>query len=160
MVWVKHLCKGVQSPTCYLRRHLLQRIQFAKDGSKFFGRPPTLPLDVDKQLVKYLFDTDRMLLGLSRKDLMCMAYQLAERNNLQHDFNKEQKSAGKDWSRSCMGRHLHVTLRQAGATSLLRATAFNAFNKKAVDEFFEHLENVIDRYKLTAGSIYNMDETP
>ena len=55
-----------------------------------------------------------------------------------------------------MGRHPHVTLRQAEATSLLRATTFN---KKAIDEFFENLENLIDRYKLTAGRIYNMDET-
>lgn len=55
-----------------------------------------------------------------------------------------------------MKRHTSISVRTPEATSLSRATSFNKTN---VQEFFNNLQGVMDKWKFEPGSIYNVDET-
>ncbi|KAK7479749.1 hypothetical protein BaRGS_00017421 [Batillaria attramentaria] len=87
---------------------------------------------------------------------MQLAYEFAERNGLQHPFNQEKKSAGKDWLRLFLRRHPEITIRQPEPTSVDRA---RGFNRGSVGRFFTLLEKLMDEYHPPATAIYNMDET-
>lgn len=69
------------------------------------GRRPVLSLDVEKQLVEYCLEMDKIHFGLATKDLKRMAFQLAIRNNLPHPFSGKTKSAGRKWLRLFFKRH-------------------------------------------------------
>ena len=84
-----------------------------------------------------------------------MAYQLAEKLKLKHNFNYKMGMAGKDWLHDFLKRH-KMSLRKPEATSIARA---NAFNKEAVGEFYDILETVMYEYNFEASNIFNVDET-
>ncbi|KAJ4443714.1 hypothetical protein ANN_05389 [Periplaneta americana] len=93
---------------------------------------------------------------LTRRSVMQLAYEIAEKNKLATRFNKETESAGKEWFSGFMKRHPEHSLRQPEATSLARASGFN---RVVVGKFFDTLEQLVDQHKLTAARIFNMDET-
>lgn len=99
---------------------------------------------------------DSRLFGLSPKDVRCLAYQLAERNNIANNFNHEEKCAGLDWLRGFLKRHPDLSLRKPEATSAARAMGFNTV---AVSKFFDNLSSCLEKYKFAADRIYNVDET-
>ena len=107
-------------------------------------------------MVEHVVRLEKMLFGITRKDLMKLAYELAERNGLQHVFSRDKKSAGQDWFSSFIKRHPTLSLRQPEDTSLARSSGFNAH---AVCMIFGILEKLIDEHHLTATRIYNVDET-
>lgn len=55
-----------------------------------------------------------------------------------------------------MKRRKDLSLRKPENTSLSRSMAFN---KPVVDDFFEKFTSVMEKYKFTAGQIWNLDET-
>lgn len=57
---------------------------------------------------------------------------------------------------SFMKRHPDLFLGQPEATSAARASGFN---QVAVSKFFALLTEVVDKNKLTASQIFNVDET-
>ncbi|XP_070182914.1 jerky protein homolog-like [Littorina saxatilis] len=77
-------------------------------------------------------------------------------NRINHSFNKEKKTAGKDWYRLFKRRHPEISLRQPEATSFARA---EGFNREAVNRYFNLLEELVDDISLHASRIFNMDET-
>ena len=87
---------------------------------------------------------------------MKLVYDVAEKNDIPHGFNRVSKMAGKTWYRKFMLRHPEISLRQPEATSVARASGFN---NEAVGRYFTLLEKIIDEHKLTAMRIYNMDES-
>ncbi|KAJ4437211.1 hypothetical protein ANN_17346 [Periplaneta americana] len=93
---------------------------------------------------------------LTRRSVMKLAYEIAEKNKLATWFNRETKSAGKEWFSGFMKRHPELSLRQPEATSLARASGFN---RVVVGKFFDTSEHLVDQHKLTAARIFNMDET-
>lgn len=93
--------------------------------------------------------------GLTSNDLRRLAFQLAERNGIAHQFNREKQMAGKDWLYSFIKRH-PISLRQPEATSAARARLFNRTN---VNKFFDLLEPLMDKHKFPPNNIYNVDET-
>ena len=51
---------------------------------------------MEKELVEYLLSLESMMFGLTTNDVRNLAFQLAEKNNLQNSFNKAKRKAGKD----------------------------------------------------------------
>ena len=109
----------------------------------------------ESELVDYLTKMEAQLFGLTINELRDLAFQLAERNKLNHPFGENGK-AGVDWARGFLTRHPNLSIRRPEATSAARAMGFN---KVAVKQFFSHLSYVVDTYQLTPDRIYNCDET-
>ncbi len=76
---------------------------------------------------------------MTRKDLMDMAYQLAEASGIRHCTEKQ--AASRHWYRVIMRRHPELSLRQAEATSITRA---KGFNRESLHEFYDKLETLVD----------------
>ena len=71
---------------------------------------------------------------------------LLQKNNIAAPVSwEENKLAGKEWFRSFI-KKCNILYRTPEATSLARATAFNRYT---VNEFFDNLPLVMDRYKFT-----------
>ena len=143
-------------PKATLKRRLDGGNKHAKGSKKLSGHPTYSPAELEQLLVKHCLDFESMLIGLTRLDLMSLAYQLAEANHLPHGFNKTKESAGERWYYRFIKRHPELSLRQAEATSMARA---RGFNRKNVSDFFDKTETIIDKHKLEAVHIFNMDES-
>lgn len=96
------------------------------------------------------------LFGLTTKEIQLLAYQLAEKNQINHPFSKENDQAGLDWMYNFMKRYPDLSIRKPEATSAARASGFNP---TVVGKFYTLLSVVIDTHKLQASQIYNVDET-
>lgn len=55
-----------------------------------------------------------------------------------------------------MKRRNDLSIRAAEATSLGRAMKFN---KPVVEQFFNNLRQIYEKYNLGPGQVYNIDET-
>lgn len=120
------------------------------------GRKPVLTCEVEKALVKYCLQMEQLFFGLRAKDVMRMAFTLAENNNFPHAFNKTKQMAGWKWFRGLMRRHSEISLRSPQATSLARV---KGFNKESVTKFFDIYEPLLNKIKFQLHRIYNVDET-
>ena len=130
--------------------------KYANGNKNYSGRPTSLPAELESILVQHCLELESMMIGLTRHDLMDLAYQLAEKNQLDHSFNRENKSASKHWFYDFMKRHPELLLRQAEATSTARA---RGFNKRSVGEYFDKLEALIAKHSFDAAHIFNVDES-
>lgn len=145
-------------PKTTLRRYKEQREQdqlakIDKTKGKF---QCVFSSEQELELVDYLKTMESRLFGLTMQDFRSVAFQLAERNHLNHPFNKDKKIAGKDWMKNFLARHQDLSIRKPEATSGARAMGFNRPN---VTRFFDLLAEVVDKYRITADRLYNCDET-
>lgn len=120
------------------------------------GRKATLPTELENDLADYVLRMEEAGFGLNRRDIMSLAFQLAQKNNLTHNFPQDKQSAGKTWLRLFLKRHPNLSFRQPTGTSIAR---LKGFNKEKVNRFFTLLEEAMDKYKYTPNNIYNVDET-
>lgn len=120
------------------------------------GRKPVLPTELEKSLVDYVLTMEAKFFGLTRKDIRCLAFQLAVKNNLPNPFSKTNEAAGRDWLRLFLNRHPCLSFRQPTGTSFARA---RGFNKENVEHFFNLLENEMENNQFSPNQIYNVDET-
>ena len=154
----------IPKPT--IRRHRLGLNKYASEDVKCMGGPLSLPAAVEDELVRHIKDLDDMMFGMTAKDLMCLAYEVAVAHGIKK-FSDVKKSAGKKWyynfvrrhpdlSLRSLRRHPDLSLRSPEATSLARAAGFN---RESVYSFFDLLEKLIDENSFTPANIYNVDET-
>lgn len=113
-------------------------------------------VEQETELVEYVKHMESRLFGFTTTELRRVAFQLAERNQLEHKFNKENRLAGLDWLKGFLKRHQDLSLRSPEPTSAARAMGFN---QVAVGQFFDLLTSLIDKYKFRPTRIYNVDET-
>jgi len=100
------------------------------------GRKATFPDKFETELVKYLLKMKMAAgFGLTRRDIMKLAYQLVEKNKLKHSFSSEKQFARKTWLRLFLKRHPEVSFRYPTDTSIAR---LKDFNKKNVDFFLRY----------------------
>lgn len=145
---------GIPKPT--FNRHLRGSNVSANEDIKIIGRQSILPIDVENELVNHILKLESLMFGLTINDVRRLAFQIAEKNNIPHNFNKETQMAGKKWFYAFKSRHGQLALREPQATSLLRV---KGFNKENVYVFFDILEKLVDDNKVDATRIFNVDES-
>lgn len=108
-------------------------------------------------LSEYLKTASKMCYGLTTKQTRIMAYQhaCALKVTMPPTWDQNQ-CAGIDWLQGFMDRHKELSIRSPEATSMSRASSFNSTN---VGLFFNNLEKILLKYKITAERIFNCDET-
>lgn len=111
-------------PRQTLRRHL-QKVRDGQGIQKVLGRPKILTTEQESELAEVIIDMEKRLFGLTKMDVRRLAYSFCEGNGIQHNFNREHKCAGEDWTVAFMRNHPELSLRKPEATSLARAAGFN-----------------------------------
>jgi hypothetical protein len=111
--------------------------------------------EFERELLGYATEMQNRFYGLTITDLRSLAFELAERNGLDHPFSKKLKRAGYDWAASFMKRN-QLSLRSAEPTSMARLAGFN---RVQVTRFFDNLKEEFGKYGYTANQIYNVDES-
>ncbi|KAF2885383.1 hypothetical protein ILUMI_20781 [Ignelater luminosus] len=154
----KRASKIFNLPLTTLKRRAKGQNKLAKGNSKHLGRCiSTLPEEIETSLKNYALEMEDRLFGLTKKDICKMAYQLAERNGIQHKFSRDKKAAGTAWFKEFLRRNPELSFRTQEATSAARA---RGFNKEAVAKFFYTLEEIMRVHNITDPMrIYNMDES-
>ena len=144
---------GIRKPT--IRRHRLSLNKYANGATKHRGAPCVLPDEVEGELVEHIKKLDEMFFGITRTELMKLAYQVALAHGIEK-FSEEKQSASKTWYYNFMKRNPDLSLRSPEATSIGR---MRGFNRQDVSEFFSKYTSLIDEEGFGADQIYNMDET-
>jgi len=132
------------------------RLRSNSTAKPALGRKSNFTPDQEAILANHIKQLSNQFYGISLTDLRRFTYDLAEKLNIKHNFNKETKMAGEDWAAGFRKRNPSLSLRQPSATSLNRVLAFN---KSEVDLFFSNLEEVYKKHPFKATRIFNMDET-
>ena len=120
------------------------------------GPDPVLPPEAEKKLYDYIIEMADMGFGLSRQEIMFLAYQIAEKGGIKHPFRGE--SAGRKWFDGFRRRYPTLTLRSPQSLSFARA---KAANPKIMEDFFAKLGSVYARLNLLTKpmQVYNVDES-
>jgi len=149
--------KTFNVPRNTLKRRVLKKNLQATDTKKILGHYRAVFNEAQEdELKKHLLDMEVRFFGIRIPDLRSLAYQLAEENNIPHNFNHETKLAGKDWVRGFRKRHPELVLREPEKTSAARAQAFNQVN---VNKFYDMLEDVQKTHLYPPHRVFNVDET-
>ena len=114
----------------------------------------TFSVEMEQKLVAYIKKVDNMFYGLTRCEVMCLAFQFAEKNNIPRQFSRNKKIAGSTWFYSFQKRN-NLSVRSPQKCSIARAIGFN---KVQIDKFFENLKTIYDKFHFHPRRIYNMDE--
>ncbi|XP_057671328.1 uncharacterized protein LOC130903084 [Diorhabda carinulata] len=136
----------------------LQRRLAKQDSSKgnLGGRTAIFSKAIEEEIAGYIIDMETRFFGLTSKYLRRMVFEVAEKNKIEHRFNRETKMAGWKWVRGFLKRNPRISLRSPESTSLARA---QAFNKPNIQAYFNTLSNTLEQYNFPPENIFNMDES-
>lgn len=154
---LKAAAKFFQVPLMSLKRRVRNKNLIAKQNIKHLGSKITIfTPDQENQLVQHILNFETRMYGLTTIDVRRLAFQLAERNNIFHNFSREKQMAGLDWLAGFRKRHPDLSLRVPESTSAARA---RAFNKPVVSKFFGLLKELFQKYNFPPHRVFNVDET-
>lgn len=153
---LKKAAKTFSVPRPTLQRLVRLDVPLEEAVNLKMGRKPIMSKQLEQELVSYLLIMESKFYGLTRADVRRLAFQLCERNGVQHPFGKDG-IAGRAWFDHFMNRHKDVlSLLKPTATSFARA---NNFNEDAVNGFFNILEAEFERHQYPPQRVFNVDET-
>ena len=120
------------------------------------GPPTVLTEDEEARLADYLITMADMGFGLTREDVMGMAFAIVEKTQRPHPF--ENGHAGRGWYEAFMARHPKLSLRTPQALSYCRA---RSSNKEVIEDYFAKLGALYGRLNLVSKpmQVFNADET-
>ena len=140
-------------PRRTLKRHRDKKVK--RPLSARMGRYDTVfPEKLETTLKDHILDMENRLYGLTTGDVRKLAFDLAEKANIQHPF--KNGVAGRDWLRGFMARHPEISLRRPEGTSLNRAISFN---REIIAEFFRVYKGLLGSGEYTPRQVWNVDET-
>lgn len=112
--------------------------------------------EMEAALVKYLLNCSAMFYGLTPKATRRLAYEYAIKNKITVPQKwLENELAGPDWLSGFLHRNTELSIRTPESTSLAR---MSSFNRNTVNLFYDKLQEVMNRYALNPGQIFNLDE--
>lgn len=133
----------------------LQRRVKTGSSIKKLGRfTPIFTEAEELELVQHLKDLDALFYGLTKTEFLQLVGEFAKRKNKQTPF--KSNVAGKQWYKNFKKRHPEIVLRTPESTSIAR---LQAFNKPAVNRFYDLLQDIIEKENIRPDMIFNMDET-
>lgn len=120
------------------------------------GPATVLTEEEEDHLYRYLIQMSDMGFGLSREDVLRLAYNIAEKSLRKHPFNDGK--AGRGWFEGFRARHPKLAIRTPQPLSYCRALCSN---KETIDNFFGKLGAIYGRLNLLSkpAQIFNADET-
>jgi len=69
---------------------------------------------------------ERKVWGLTMKDVIRLAYQVAVRNGIKNQFCKRNEKAGRKWLKNFLRRHPQISVKNPEGLSLSRARGFHS----------------------------------
>ncbi|XP_022834564.1 uncharacterized protein LOC111362220 [Spodoptera litura] len=151
---------GVNPQTLQSRLKKLRTRDLLSENRVFdskFASQQVLTKIEEELLNKYILECSKMHYGLTCVQVKKLAYEFAKANGLKYPASWERnKMAGADWLASFRKRHQNLSLRKPENTSAARSFGFN---KTAVNDFFQNLENVYRKHNFTPNRIFNYDES-
>jgi DDE superfamily endonuclease/helix-turn-helix, Psq domain len=149
--------KEFNVPQATLRRRARNKNKYVNATAKGLGRfRPSLDTDMERDLVQHLLEMESRLFGMNCIELRKLAFDIAQSNGTDNNFNVQKRIAGKDWLKGFRTRHPEISIRKPEPTSLARA---QAFNKPQVTKFFEILDSTMKMHNINPLRVYNMDES-
>ena len=115
-------------PKSTLARYVTSPMDPEESVHGALGRKPVFTKAQEDELVRHIEDMDSLHFGLRNSDLKRLSFQLAEKNNIVHPFNKTRRVAGKKWVRAFLRRHPELSFRTPQAISKARTAGFNPEN--------------------------------
>ena len=79
--------KAVQHIQAYIATSLVKPEKYSNGSTVKRGRGTCLPHDFETEMVEHVVTLEKMLFSITRKDLMKLAYELAERSCSSHQVN-------------------------------------------------------------------------
>ena len=101
-------------------------------GKEQMGTSPVSTGEYQDELVVYIHEMEKAMYDLTMTNVKRLAYDLAERDSLNHCFDRNTKIVGLS---GFMKHHPDLTIRLQTSTILAR---MNGFNQKAVNFFYLH----------------------
>ncbi|XP_049790235.1 uncharacterized protein LOC126195653 [Schistocerca nitens] len=137
---------------------LKRRLQSKNYSKGSMGLQPLLGIENERKVITHIKKLQERGVAPCRDSVRSMAFELAERLNIQHNFNKELKKTAYDWLHSFLRRDSNIVVRRAEGVSVARA---KGMNKDIVKEYFKLLATVMreNEWFGKPGHVYNMDET-
>ncbi|XP_023311994.1 uncharacterized protein LOC111692299 [Anoplophora glabripennis] len=158
---IKEVARNFSIPFSTLQRHVA-RARVLADNESFEWKPnltvrQIFSAEQEQMMANYLQKCSRMHYGLTSTDTRKLAYKYAKALNLNipNKWDEEEK-AGREWLFGFLRRNPNLSLRTPEATSLSRSTSFNKHN---IGQFFDNVQNVYERFTISAADIWNCDET-
>jgi len=125
-------------------------------SKKVTGRQPVFPEAIEKQLVAYIKEFANNLFGLTATDIRKFAYQVAEKNKIRNNFDKDTMMAGKKWFTFFMRRNPDLSILVPEKLSYARIVGFTL---ELANSFYSVLDSVCTANGINAATIFNMDES-
>ena len=151
---------GVNPQTLQSRLKKLRTRDLLSENRVFdskFASQQVLTKIEEEHLNKYILECSKMHYGLTCVQVKKLAYEFAKANELKYPASWDSnKMAGADWLASFRKRHKNLSLRKPENTSAARSFGFN---KTAVNDFFQNLENLYCKHNFTPDRIFNYDES-
>ncbi|KAJ8961308.1 hypothetical protein NQ314_005957 [Rhamnusium bicolor] len=150
-VFVRQAAKAVGFHEATLRKRLKEG-----RGSENLGRIRAVFSHAqENEIVQHCKNLDKRFYGLTLKSLRFLLYSYVEINHIRHPFKPGNQLAGRDFTRGFMRRN-RLSLRTSRKTSIARTMGFNRIQ---LAQYFDNLENVLQKYKFLPNRIYNVNES-
>jgi hypothetical protein len=121
-------------PQTTLQRYVKDRQKSPSEAiKKKLGRKQVLPCEAENDLAEHCLLMERRFFGLTRPDVMRVAYQHAVRNGIKNQFCNTNEKAGSKWLKNFLHRHQEITVRTSEGLSVARA---RALTPESVAQFF------------------------
>ncbi len=115
-----------------------------------------LGVQLEEELKWYCLEMERKFFGLSRTDVMRMAFKIASVHEMPNTFNATAERAGKKWLKMFLARHPELSIRTPQPLSAARMLGFTPEN---VARFFDVFEEEMKKIKFNPVRLWNVDET-